>query len=169
MPKRITFGLSSSEIQKAIQEIKSYQSELDYKCQKFAERLAEEGLSTAKAIIQRHVYSGETIGSLRIETDSAGKVTRLRIVVESEAILFLEFGSGIKYSNTENPLAGEFGYGPGTYPGKGHWNDPNGWWYLGDDGEYHHTYGMEAQMPMYKASIEMAQKAVKIAKEVFKN
>lgn len=167
MPKKISFGLSVSEINNAVKELRKYQAELNYKCQKFADKLAELGLQTAKSVLEQHIYSGETIGSLRIETDERGAVTKLRIVVESEAILFLEFGSGIKYSGTVNPKAEELGYGPGTYPGKGHWNDPNGWWYLGDDGEWHHSFGIEAAMPMYKSTVEMRQQIMKIAKEVF--
>lgn len=169
MSKKITFGLSVSEINAAVKELRQYQSEITYKCQRFTERLAEIGLQTAKAILEQHIYTGETIGSLRIETDEKGEITRIRIVVESEAILFLEFGAGIKFSGTVNPKAKEMGYGPGTYPGKGHWDDPNGWWYLGDDGEWHHSFGIEAAMPMYKASVAMRQQIVSIAREIFKS
>jgi hypothetical protein len=159
--------LSVSEINSAIAQLRQYQLELNYKCQKFAEKLANLGLQTAKAILEKHIYSGETIGSLRIETDEVGAITRLRIVVESEAILFLEFGAGVKYSGTVNPKSADLGYGPGTYPGVGHWDDPNGWWYLGDDGEYHHSYGIKAAMPMYQATVAMRQQIMSIAKEVF--
>jgi hypothetical protein len=165
--KKISFGLSVSEINNAVKELRKYQSDINYKCQRFADRLADLGLQTAKAVLEKHIYSGETVGSLRIETDESGAVTKLRIVVESEAILFLEFGAGIKYSGTVNPKSSETGYGPGTYPGAGHWDDPNGWWYLGDDGEYHHSYGIEAAMPMYKATVAMRQQISSIAKEVF--
>jgi hypothetical protein len=158
-----------SSINNAVKELRKYQSEITYKCQRFADKLAELGLQTAKSVLEQHIYSGETIGSLRIETDEKGEITRLRIVVESDAILFLEFGAGIKYSGTVNPKAEELGYGPGTYPGKGHWNDPNGWWYMGDDGEWHHSFGIEAAMPMYNATVAMRQQIASIAKEVFQS
>ena len=167
MPKKITFGLSISEINNAVKELRQYQSDINYKCQRFADRLAELGLQTAKSVLEQHIYSGETIGSLRIETDETGAVTKLRIVVESEAILFLEFGAGIKYSGTVNPKSAEMGYGPGTYPGKGYWDSATGWWYMGDDGEWHHSFGIEAAMPMYKATVAMRQQILSIAKEVF--
>lgn len=167
MAKKITFGLSVSEINNAVKELRQYRDEVNRKCQVFAEKLAGLGLQTARAIMQEHIYSGETIGSLRIETDETGAVTKLRIVVESEAILFLEFGAGVKYSGTVNPKAAEVGYEPGTYPGKGYWDSETGWWYMGDDGEWHHSYGIEAAMPMYKATVAMRQKIRSIAKEVF--
>ena len=167
--KQISFGLSPSEINNAVKELRQYKSEITYKCQRFTDRLAELGLQTAKSIMQEHIYSGETIGSLRIETDERGAITRLRIVVESEAILFLEFGAGIKYSGTVNPKAAEMGYGPGTYPGKGYWDSATGWWYMGDDGEWHHSFGIEAAMPMYNAAVAMRQQIRSIAKEVFGN
>ena len=178
MTKKISFGLSVSDLNSAIKELRQYQADLNIKCQKFTERLADLGLETAKAIMKEHIYSGETIGSLRIETDEIGSVTKLRIVVESEAILFLEFGAGDKYSGTNKPKASEMGYGPGTYPGAGHWNDPNGWWfptdaprlirYTDSSGQgWGHSYGIEAAMPMYNASVEMMRNVRKIAKEVF--
>lgn len=179
MPK-FSFGLSPSEIDRTIADIRKYQSGLNYKCQKFAEQLADLGLQTAKAVLQQHIFTGETIGSLRIEVNEAGTVTRLRIVVESSAILFLEFGAGIKYSGTINPKAAEMGYGPGTYPGKGNWDNPNGWWFPTDDPRlirytdksgqgWGHSYGIEAAMPMYNATVAMRQGIAKIAKEVFQS
>lgn len=49
-------------------------------------------------------------------------------------------------------------------------HDPDGWWYQKEEGgEWYHTYGTKACMPMYKASVEMRDKIVKIAREVFGN
>lgn len=170
MAKKISFGLSVSEVNKAIQEIEAYKKDLNDKVEIFAKKLSELGLDTAKAIIQSHTASGSTIGSLRIETDTTGQITRMRVVVESEAILFLEFGAGITYNQgNENPKADELGYGVGTYPNQTHAYDPDGWWYQDESGKWKHTYGTKAVMPMYKASQAMAENAVKIAKEVFKS
>jgi hypothetical protein len=170
MSKKIKFGLSVSEINRAIQEVEAYKKELNNKVQDYARRLSDLGLLTAKAIIQSHTASGSTIGSLRVETDSLGQITRMRVVVESEAILFLEFGAGIKYNQgNENPKASELGYGVGTYPDQTHAYDPNGWWYQDENGEWKHSFGVKAVMPMYNASLVMATMAVKVAKEVFKS
>jgi hypothetical protein len=75
-------------------------------------------------------------------------------------------------------MAKEFGYGPGTYPGKGHWNDPNGWWFETDDPRlirrtskktgksYGHSYGIAPAMPFYQADKKMRENILKVAKEV---
>ena len=170
MAKQIKFGLSVSEIQQAKKQLQQYQAELNVKTNTLIKRLAQLGLETSKAVIARHTKgSGETLGSARIETTSAGEIVRMSVVVESDAILFLEFGSGITYNEGEgNPLASELGYGVGTYPGQTHAYDPNGWWYQDDNGEWKHSFGIKADMPMYKASRAMRDNLSKVAREVFK-
>jgi len=165
---QIKFGLSPKEIGKAIKGIEEYKKGLNKKCERLILELADLGYKTSKAILQEHIYSGQTIGSIRIENLSDSQKTRMSIVVESSAILFLEFGAGIKYSSTAHPKASELGMGPGTYPGKGYWDSPSGWWYLGDDGEYHHSYGIEAAMPMYQAEQAIIRDMNKVAKKIFK-
>nr|DAH05519.1 MAG TPA: tail component protein [Caudoviricetes sp.] len=168
---RYTAKLSPGSFRELAEKVRKYRLSLPEKCEEFARRLSEIGLQKANMILSEHVETGQTIGSLRIENNSDGKISRMTVVVSSNAILFLEFGAGVKYSKTENPKADELGYGPGTYPtGKGHWNDPDGWWYQKEEGgEWYHTYGTKACMPMYKASVEMRDKIVKIAREVFGN
>lgn len=168
MERRIKFGLSQKEIKAAQKQLRDYQKEITQKCRLLVSELSDIGLKSVEAVLQQHIDSGQTIGSLRIEENSSGQIIRMAVVVESDAILFLEFGAGITYSGTQNPKAGELGYGPGTYPGKGHWNDPNGWWYPDENGEYHHTFGTKASMPMYKASVKMRQSVFKVAKNIFK-
>lgn len=170
---RYKVGLSAREFRELADQIHDYRMDLQEKCEEFTKRLSEVGLQKAESILIEHVDTGQTIGSLRVENNSDGKVTKMAVVVESNAILFLEFGTGlVADSGEKNPKAGELGYGPGTYSnsqkGKGHWNDPNGWWYQKEEGgEWYHTHGIEACMPMYKASVEMRDKIVEIAKEVF--
>ena len=164
---RITFGLSQKQIGNAIKQIEQYKQSLNNKCLLLVKLLAEDGYSVSKAILGEHIFTGQTLGSIRIEDLSSDKA-RMSIVVESDAILFLEFGAGIKYAGTVNPKSAELGMGAGTYPGEGHWDNPNGWWYLGDDGEFHHSFGIEAAMPMYKASRAIVADIGKIAKAVFR-
>lgn len=166
--KQIKFFLSQKSIQSAIKQVEEYKKSLPSKCELLVRLLAEHGMSVSKAIIEQHIFSGQTLNSIRIENRSDSGITRMSIVVESDAILFLEFGSGILYSGTVNPKSAELGMGPGTYPGEGHWDDPNGWWYLGDDGEYHHSFGIEAAMPMYRATMDIVRNVGTIAKAVFK-
>ena len=166
---RYTVGLSAKDFRGLANQIRNYRNGLQEKCEEFTRKLSEIGLESARLTLLEHVETGQTIGSLKIEDNSDGKIVKMAVVVESNAILFLEFGAGVTYSGTKNPKADELGYGPGSYPSdKGHWKDPNGWWYQTDEGgEWHHTYGTEACMPMYNASVEMRDKIVEIAKEVF--
>ena len=41
------------------------------------------------------------------------------------------------------------------------------WVYVADSGEWVRSYGTEATMPVYKASVEIMQNVRRIAKEVF--
>ena len=47
MSKKIIFGLSVSEIDRAIKELQEYQNSLDAKCQQLCERLSNEGIKIA--------------------------------------------------------------------------------------------------------------------------
>ena len=113
---RYTAKLSPGSFRELAEKVRKYRLSLPEKCEEFARRLSEIGLQKANMILSEHVETGQTIGSLRIENNSDGKISRMTVVVSSNAILFLEFGAGVKYSKTENPKADELGYGPGTYP-----------------------------------------------------
>ena len=53
MSKKISFGLSVSEIERAIKELREYQNSLDGKCEELCRRLSAKGI----AIAQAHVGS----------------------------------------------------------------------------------------------------------------
>jgi hypothetical protein len=54
--------------------------------------------------------------------------------------------------------------GPGTYPeGKGHWDDPNGWYYTHGQ----KSYGNPPAMAMVKAIERMTEEITTIARDVF--
>lgn len=172
MKRNIRVELSVSGITELLEKLEDYQKWLEKKCDELAEKLAQRGFAVAQVILANHVYSGQTLASLKVErVDEATYV----VSAESEAILFIEFGSGLR--GYGHPEPGD--YGPGTYPGKGHWNDPNGWWYPTDDpvlavrtnskGEmWGHSYGMAPAMPMYTAVKTLEQELQSICNEVFK-
>ena len=176
---KITFGLSSSEIEKAIRKTISYKNRFSKKCDLFISKLADEGYKTANVILTGHMFTGETAGSLRIENRGKTSVgNRYALVAQSQAILFFEFGAGIRYSGEKHPQASEFGMGPGTFPGKGNWDNEKGWWYPTDDARliiktdengqgWGPSYGTPPYMPLYRSGQEMIATAEKIAKEVF--
>jgi hypothetical protein len=99
-----------------------------------------------------------------VRVDDTGSVAV--IYAEGESVAFIEFGAGAKYGYG-HPQAGEFGFGPGTWSdgesGKGHWNDPKGWWYAPGQ----HSYGNPPAMAMYQAVQKMTEELTVIAREVF--
>lgn len=166
----------SKSIQQAIKQIEQYRDDLPRKCQEICRRLSEEGVRVANSALSEGKDEGyQPSTKVSYEIDASGNVIRARIIASGPHILFLEFGSGIRYSGTKNPKASEMGYGPGTYPSNApqqnppydNWESPTGWYYYGDDGRVHHTYGVQARMPMYRASVEIMKSVNKVAKEVF--
>ena len=180
MAKTITIKLNQSSIQNAIKELKQYQNDLDRKCEIFCQRLAELGIQTAK---ENTGNFGKYISFTyevkdRTKGCKAVMVATNTGIIHSEwqtkegvksadvsPILMCEFGSGLK---AENPK-GIPGVGTGTFPGQTHAEDPNGWYWMDLDGEWHHSYGVTPKMPMYHASIEMILNIQKIAREVFRS
>ena len=183
MPKTITMTLSQSSIQNAIKELRQYQNDLDRKCEIFCQRLAELGIQTAK---ENTGNFGKYISFTyevkdRTKGCKAVMVATNTGIIHSEwqtkegvksadvsPILMCEFGGGIHHNPVANPKAGELGFGVGTFPGQTHAFE-DGWWYPGDDGEWHYTHGVKATMPMYNASTEMLLNILKIAREVFRS
>lgn len=153
--------LDQKSISAAIKEVKRYKAWVLAKEAELRQRLAMLGASVASIQFSRAIYSGSNDVTVRV--DNTGSVAV--IYAEGESVAFIEFGSGAKYGYG-HPNAGELGVGPGTYPdGKGHWDDPNGWYYAHGQ----HTFGNPPAMAMVKAVQEMAAQLTTIAREVFKH
>lgn len=164
------------EVDAAIMQLRQYQSDLNRKCEEFCRQLCEIGAQEAKSRISQSPLGKTITVSAEISPEKTGCRAILFAVGETtqaegyepvNTLLLVEFGAGIKYNATANPKADEFGMGVGTYPGQTHAFDPGGWYYMGEDGEWYHSYGVKATMPMYGASVEMREKIMKIAREVF--
>lgn len=160
--KTIKIDLTEGSIDKAIQELNDYAKDLDRRAKLLCERLASYGATGASIGFARAVYTGDKDFDITVEETENG----YRILAEGETVLFLEFGAGVRYGYG-HPKADELGYGPGTYPGKGHWNDPNGWWLPKEKGGGH-TYGNPPNMPMYNTAKEIEGEILRVAREVFK-
>ena len=176
MPKKITMNLSVSSIQNAIKELRQYQSDLNRKCEIFCQRLTELGKITAQTRIDESPLGKYITVTTDIQPDKTGckamliaaGVTKSTDYGDVNMLLLVEFGGGIHHNPVANPKAGELGFGVGTFPGQTHAFE-DGWWYPGDDGEWHYTHGVKATMPMYNASTEMLLNIRKIAREVFRS
>ena len=158
MPKRIDIELTDASIKSGIKELRLYKHWVIEKEAELRSSLAALGATVASIEFSRAVYNGSKDVSVRV--DDTGSVAV--IYAEGESVAFIEFGAGIKYGYG-HPQAGEHGMGPGTYPGKGHWDNEKGWWY----GHGQHSYGNPPAMAMYDAVQKMTEELTRIAKEVF--
>ena len=119
--KKITIELNPTSINKAIKDIRKLNAEWDRKIDEVTRRLAEIGATKASLGFSRAVYTGDNDVSISVEPIENG----YSIIASGEAVLFIEFGSGVTYGYGH---PAPMNYGPGTYPGNGHWDDPRGWW-----------------------------------------
>ncbi len=146
----------------AIKELERYKLWVQEKEVILRQRLAQLGATVASIEFVRAVYNGTNDVSVRVE-DNGNKAT---IFAEGSAVLFIEFGSGERYGGG-HPEAGKFGYGPGTYSdgpnGKGHWDNPNGWFF--SHGQ--HSFGNPPAMAMLHARDSIVEQLTAIAREVF--
>ena len=155
--------LSSSSIQDAINELKSYRNSLKDKTDKFLEELAYIGVKEASVRFTTAMYDGINDVSVSLEPLWNG----YRIVAEGKAVAFIEFGSGVYHNPGEpypNPRPngivgiGEYGKGMGKR---------QAWGFRDESGELVVTRGNPAAMPMWYASEEMRKAIEKKFVEVF--
>lgn len=181
--KRFTvnpFSISSiRELQKGLEE---YKKTIVANCEEAVKRLAECGIETAK--LNTGKYGKYIVFSMKVNSDDYGCEAIITAtntgMIKSEwrtadgvktadvnPLLMAEFGSGLR---AENPFDVK-GVGTGTFPSetaKDHATDPNGWWYMDTEGEWHHSYGMKPSAPMYNAWLEMYSNIETVMKEVFR-
>ena len=175
-----TVYLSEASFKNLAENLRAYKQDLKDNCQIFCNELAAEGYEVIHAVLAEHRgtdSTGATIGSLiEIEQDSKRDVFKTTVQVTSDAILFLEFGSGLVGVGTADHAA-EFDMGSGTYepkaerqnPAYDNWENPKGWWYTDESGKAKHSVGMPAAMPMYRGGEAMKTKIQEVAMRVFGN
>lgn len=162
MNRKRTFQLSTKGIDDLMAWLKEYNEWLKGRGQVLLDRLAMMGATNASLRFARAIYSG--INDTEVTAKKLGN--SYVISANGAAVLFIEFGSGITYGGG-HPEAGQHGMGPGTYPdGKGHWDDPNGWWIPKDKGGGH-TYGNPPAMAMYETVKDLESALPALIKEVF--
>ena len=179
MKKTLEINLfdGGKSLKEAIKQIEAYRDDLPRKCQEICRRLAEEGVRVADAAINS-VPIGKTI---TLTTDinpskmgcqaimkMTGRETRTEDGRTFYTALAIEFSAGVRYANTASPKAKDFGMGTGTFPNAKHSWQMEGWYYLGDDGNWHHSYGVQASRPLYSASVAMRQKLENVVNDVFR-
>lgn len=159
----ISVPLSDSGLKKLSKAIDKYEKTVFKKAQILVDRLAQEGLSVASMHFSLAEYDG--INDVRVEIEDRDDCCKA-IIATGNATLFIEFGAGLFGYGHPEPM----GYGPGTYPGKGHWDQPNGWYLpkeiqaiTGKD----KSRGNQPTAAMYKARKTLELTIQQIAAEVF--
>ena len=145
-----------ASVSRAQRRFDEYVADLIEKANTVCERLATIGAVRASLDFSRAIYNGTNDVAVTVEPIDNGYA----IHATGNAVLFIEFGSGASYGYGHPEPEG---YGPGTYLGKGHWDDPNGWWY----GDHEHSYGNPPAAAMYHAKQDVLQEVQRIADEVF--
>lgn len=149
-------------------DLRTYIADLEEKANTLCNRLSTIGAVRASLDFSRAIYNGVNDVEVSVEAIPNGYA----IHATGGAVLFIEFGSGVKHGGGHPRPEG---YGPGTYPGKGHWNDPKGWWFpngaVSAQGKtsdaYTHSYGNPPAAAMYNAEQEVINSIEQIAREVF--
>ena len=173
---KIKADLSVKGIEDIKRQLLQYKDNLPIKCEKLVSRLLQSGVSVSQTKINESPLGKYVTITTDIQPEKAGckamliatGVTKSTDYGDINMLLLVEFGGGIHHNPVANPKADELGFGVGTFPNQKHAFE-DGWWYPGDDGEWHYTHGTKATMPMYNANTEMLLNIRKIAKEVFRS
>ena len=175
MSKTIKFGLSTSEIQRAINEVEKFKTEFQKKVDTYRKRIAEEIAEQASVNFANSVMDDVISGSPRrpevnVTFSHNGNISV--VVAEGEDAVWCEFGSGVYHNgsvgSSPHPKGNELGFTIGSY-GKGY-GKQQAWGYYTDPESKTGlviTRGTPASMPMYNAAQEVLRKSVEIAREVF--
>lgn len=169
MGKVIDIRLSTASINNAINELRIYRQELIRKSDLLVQRLAEVGLEVVNA--NKFGRGDSDFGGLNsyVWMDYGGTRVTAHLVMTGKDVAFIEFGAGVHYNgsggSSPHPYGSSLGMIIGSY-GKGYGLQDR-WFYKGDGGKWQESHGTEAAMPMYKASQEIRDRFIGIAKEVF--
>lgn len=171
-------GLSVKELENLKNELKNYKREIEKNTEILISRLLQSGVEVSQARINESPLGKYVTVTTNISSDkmgckgillAKGAVKEQEGYAPFSVLLAIEFGSGVHFNPTPNPLiSSEFPYGVGTFPGQVHAMEPGGWYFWSEEKQqWIHSYGVKATMPVYSADMEIIQNVVKFAKEVF--
>ena len=171
--KTIRLTLTPDSIGAAIREYAAWRKDIESKTKEFVQALAEEGVEVARVGFSEAVYDGTNDVTCHVEKKDD---LTSAVVATGNAVLFIEFGSGITYNNF-HPEAedlgmerGEYGYKLGRLPE---------WRYSGEPGTNGEvittgphagqikTRGNPANMAMYNAKADLEDRFAEIARRIF--
>ena len=176
MSKIIKFGLSTSEIQRAIDEVDKFKTDFQNKVDTYRKRIAEELAVQASTYFGNAVLDDVINGSPRkpnvtVDWNDNGSIAV--VVADGEDAVWCEFGAGVYHNgsagSSPHPKGNDLGFTIGSY-GKGYGNKQIWGYYTDPDSKTGLvlTHGTPASMPMYNAAQDVLRRSVEIAREVWR-
>lgn len=167
--KSIRLSFSQESINNAIKQVEHYKRSLANKNEEFVRKLAELGIDVARVEIMHTKGDADKPVLFETKVNSFGLFKQAIINMSGQEVLFIEFGAGVHFNgpagSSPHPKGEEFGYVIGSYGyGQG---TKDYWYYVDESGARLRSYGTEASMPMYKASLAIMMEIQRIAKEVY--
>ena len=168
----IKFGLSESEINRAIKEVQQYKQDIQRKTEILRDRIAEEIATNAQsgftgAIVDDLLKGGKKYAEVTVDYSVEGNV--VVVIANGTDAVWVEFGAGVYHNGSSgtspHPKGAELGMTIGGY-GKG-MGKKSTWGFRDADGNLHLTHGTPAIMPMYNSLKIVTEQIADIAKEVF--
>lgn len=165
--------LSEAGIDSALRKLEEYRAQVLERTMKLVERLADIGVIVASVDFRKAQYDG--VNDVTVTKERGDNYAA--IVATGNAVLFIEFGTGVYYPNS-HPDAVSFGYVHGGY-GYG-LGKLSSWRYHGQpgsSGEYvttdakgdvYRTHGNPANMCMYSTEKYLESIIRQTAREVFR-
>ena len=157
----IKLKLNDQSINQALKDIKAYQKKVDAAGENLTHSLTEQGVSLAQ--LNASYMSIYDTGELVSGIESQYRGDKGYVVSTAPHSAFAEFGTGIPGAQSPHPEPGLAGW---RYDVNEHGEE--GWWYMGDDGEWHWTAGMASRPYMYDTARMLRNMVVLSAKEVLK-
>ena len=159
--RKISFGLSVKEINRAIREVEKYKRELTEKVNLLIGELTDYGVEVAKAQVRElgAWYTGELESS--IEGYFSPSVGVGIIKAGAPYAVYVEFGTGVVGKSQPHPSPDDWRYDINEH-------GESGWWYFNDNtGRMQWTKGMPSRPFMYNTARELENACERIAREVF--
>lgn len=173
---KIVVELSDEGIDKAIKKIEQYQRKIIKQAKSFGKRVAEEIGQNAEVRFSSSIVNDlKSGGSEMVDADITvtGRNGKYVVTARGKDVAFVEFGAGVYHNGTAgsspHERGVELGMTIGSY-GKG-LGKSKSWGFYANEGDKTSlviTRGTPATMPMYRATQDIKQDLLRIAREVFR-
>ena len=169
MSKDIVIRMNSASINDAIKELEKLHEDFLRKLDLFVRVLTNDGVAIALLAIRQSVGSNGD-AQIAVGLNNLGDIVEAEIQMIGDEAVFIEFGAGIYYNPTDPPHAKKVSpqMGVGTYPGQRHAYE-SGWFYYDAQGKKQYTHGTYATSPLYRASENYRNNAIKTALQIFRS